>query len=76
MWVLAPRFGVCFRRRSDTLSRCMETDPKKLREIRLNQPRRTSEEAYRQMEMILRAANRSNAPRKPESSALGRSKQG
>ena len=54
----------------------METDPKKLREIRLNQPRRTSEEAYRQMEMILRAANRSNAPRKPESSALGRSKQG
>ena len=54
----------------------METDPKKLREIRLNQPRMTSDEAYRQMEIILHAANRSNAPRKPESSAPGRSKRG
>ena len=49
----------------------METDPKKLREIRLNQPRMTSEEAYRQMEMILRAVRQSReaGKAKPSGSA-------
>ena len=49
----------------------METDPKKLRQLRLSQPHMTSAEAYAQMERSLRAASRSGQPPKRTPSALG-----
>ena len=50
----------------------METDPKKLRQLRLNQPHMTSAEFYAQMERSLRAASRNAPPVKRASSANGR----
>jgi hypothetical protein len=50
----------------------METDPKKLRELRLHQPHMTSAEAYAQMERSLQAASRRSQPTKPAPSASGR----
>lgn len=49
----------------------METDPKKLLQIRLNQPRMTSAEAYAQMERSLRAASGRERPAKPATSETG-----
>ena len=42
----------------------METDPKKLRQLRLNQPHMTSAQAYAQMERSMKAASRSAQPTK------------
>ena len=50
----------------------METDPKKLRQLRLNQPHMTSAEAYAQMERSLRAASRHAPPQKLAPSTAGR----
>jgi Ser/Thr protein kinase RdoA (MazF antagonist) len=50
----------------------METDPKKLRQLRLNQPHMTSAEVYAQMERSLRAASRGVPPKKRTPSANGR----
>ena len=50
----------------------METDPKKLRQLRLNQPHMTSAEVYAQMERSLRAASRGAQPVKRAPSASGR----
>ena len=50
----------------------METDPKKLRQLRLNQPHMSSVEFYQQMDRSLRAASRSGQPQKRTPSAIGR----
>ncbi len=50
----------------------METDPKKLRQLRLNQPRMTSAEFYAQMERSLQAASQSVTPKKPAPFVNGR----
>ncbi len=50
----------------------METDPKKLRQLRLNQPHMTSEQAYAQMERSLKAASQPAQPTKPARSGSGR----
>ena len=66
-----PRISAFVFTRNPALFPCMETDPKKLREIRLNQPRMTSEEFWRQTEMIQRAVQASREAPKPKSSAPG-----
>lgn len=53
----------------------METDPKKLRQLRLNQPRMTSAEFYAQMERSLQAASRHGRPTKHTPSGNGRKRE-
>ena len=50
----------------------METDPKKLRELRLNQPHMTSEEFWKQFDKVQEDASRYAGTAKQKCSETGR----
>lgn len=82
------RFFVCRQRFDDrevfdlANSRCrlpfgsIVTDLKKLRELRLSMPPRSSEDAYAQMERMLEASRKNAARLKSKPSAIGPRKAG
>ena len=64
--------AVCLRGEKDYFPCRMETDPKKIRELRLNMPHQTSEEARRQFEEVQREALRLYETGKLKDSETGR----